>query len=392
MLEAYKKRLRRRDQGLPAPAPGDRRRGGGGRLLQRHASSSRPVNINFEHKKLFPGNIGPSTGEMGTSMFWSEPNRLFNQTLAKMEPLLAEEGYVGYIDLNCIVNANGIYPLEFTSRFGYPTIFIQQEGMITPIGQFFFDLAGGDDRKLQGQERLPGRRAHRGAALPVRRRRDLRVVLEERGDRVQEGRARGGAHRGREAGQRPVAGGGHLGRGADRGRPRPDDEAGAGAGLRAHQQHPDPEHVLPRPTSATAGSRTPTSCTPGATSGRAEGRGVAIQRTWIVVSSRRPRSSETATVCGPARAASRARARRTRSRPRGRRPPRRAGPRRAVDRAQRQRLELGAQRRIAQVDRLPAAGSRCAAPRGRSVPGAARDALRGRRRVVEQALRRAQAR
>ena len=43
-----------------------------------------PVNINFEHKKLFPGNIGPPTGEMGTSMFWSEPNRLFTQTLLKM--------------------------------------------------------------------------------------------------------------------------------------------------------------------------------------------------------------------------------------------------------------------------------------------------------------------
>ncbi len=108
-----------------------------------------PININFEHKKLFPGNIGPSTGEMGTSAFWSPPNRLFNATLKKLEPRLAEEGYVGSIDLNCIVNANGIYPLEFTARFGYPSIMIQQEGMVTPIGQFFYDLALGNNPKLK---------------------------------------------------------------------------------------------------------------------------------------------------------------------------------------------------------------------------------------------------
>ena len=84
-----------------------------------------PVNMNFEHKKLFPGDIGPSTGEMGTTMFWTEPTRVFNATLKKMEPRLRDEHYVGYIDVNCMVNSNGIYPLEFTSRFGYPTISIQ---------------------------------------------------------------------------------------------------------------------------------------------------------------------------------------------------------------------------------------------------------------------------
>lgn len=100
-----------------------------------------PININFEHKKLFPGNLGPSTGEMGTTMFWSGPNKLFNNTLKKFESKLAEEGYVGYIDLNCIVNANGIYPLEWTSRFGYPTISIQMEGMLTPIGELLYGIA-----------------------------------------------------------------------------------------------------------------------------------------------------------------------------------------------------------------------------------------------------------
>jgi len=102
-----------------------------------------PININFEHKKLFPGDLGPSTGEMGTAMFWSGPNRIFNQTLKKLEGKLAEEGYVGYIDLNCIVSGQNIYPLEFTARFGYPTIFIQQEGITTPIAEFLHGLASG---------------------------------------------------------------------------------------------------------------------------------------------------------------------------------------------------------------------------------------------------------
>ncbi|MEQ9302271.1 MAG: hypothetical protein RJQ14_00030, partial [Marinoscillum sp.] len=108
-----------------------------------------PININFEHKKLFPGELGVATGEMGTSMFWSGPNKIFNSTLKKMEPKLAEEGYVGYIDVNCIVNSNGIYPLEFTSRFGYPTISIQAEGMLNPIGDFLYQLAKGEKINLK---------------------------------------------------------------------------------------------------------------------------------------------------------------------------------------------------------------------------------------------------
>ena len=110
-----------------------------------------PICVNFEHKKLFPGDIGPPTGEMGTSMFWSEPNKVFNSTLKKMEPKLAEEGYVVYIDINCIVNNNGIYPLEFTARFGYPTISIQQEGLLTPISEMLYKLAEGTLSRLRAR-------------------------------------------------------------------------------------------------------------------------------------------------------------------------------------------------------------------------------------------------
>ena len=53
-----------------------------------------PINVNFEHKKLFPGNLGPATGEMGTSMFWSRPNKIFNLTLKKMEEILKKEHLV----------------------------------------------------------------------------------------------------------------------------------------------------------------------------------------------------------------------------------------------------------------------------------------------------------
>ena len=103
-----------------------------------------PININFEHKPLFPGNIGPATGEMGTCMYWSGPNKLFSATLARLRDKLADEKYVGYIDVNCIVNGQGIYPLEFTARFGYPTISIQSDGISMPIGDFLHGMASGE--------------------------------------------------------------------------------------------------------------------------------------------------------------------------------------------------------------------------------------------------------
>ena len=144
-----------------------------------------PVCVNFEHKRLFPGNIGPSTGEMGTTMFWSEPNKIFNATLRKMEPRLRAEGYVGYIDVNCIVNSNGIYPLEFTARFGYPTISIQQEGLFLPIGELLYKLADGTMTRFRAQ-RVPGGCAHPRATLPLQRSGDVREQFEGCGDSLQD--------------------------------------------------------------------------------------------------------------------------------------------------------------------------------------------------------------
>lgn len=109
----------------------------------------RPVNINFEHKRLFPGEIGPSTGEMGTSMLWVHESRIFDLTLGRMKQKLIESKYAGYIDINCIADSSGIYPLEFTTRFGYPTISIQMEGVTGRWGDFLHRLAGGEDAELE---------------------------------------------------------------------------------------------------------------------------------------------------------------------------------------------------------------------------------------------------
>jgi phosphoribosylamine---glycine ligase len=106
-----------------------------------------PAFINFEHKRMFNDDIGPSTGEMGTSAFWSKENKLFRETLARIRDRL--QGYVGYFDINCIVNARGIYPLEFTSRFGYPTINLHIEGVLSRWGEFLTALADGGPFELR---------------------------------------------------------------------------------------------------------------------------------------------------------------------------------------------------------------------------------------------------
>ncbi|MFS4417247.1 phosphoribosylamine--glycine ligase [Maribacter sp. 2307ULW6-5] len=108
-----------------------------------------PINIAFEHKKLFPGELGVSTGEMGTSMFWSPHSPIFDRTLKKLGPTLAAQNFRGHLDLNCIVNGNGIYPLEFTARFGFPQIFIQRAGLNQPISDLLYHVAAGTSRDIQ---------------------------------------------------------------------------------------------------------------------------------------------------------------------------------------------------------------------------------------------------
>lgn len=106
-----------------------------------------PYNVNFEHQALMPGEIGPNTGEMYTTMWHRKDrdNKIFAETLEKITPFLKEAGHVGYVDLNGIVNAKGFHPLEWTVRFGMPALMLQYRLMAGRIAlaDFFAGLAKG---------------------------------------------------------------------------------------------------------------------------------------------------------------------------------------------------------------------------------------------------------
>ena len=110
-----------------------------------------PIEMNIEHKKLFPGGLGPKTAEMGT-LIWYEGNensKLFNETLARLKPYLRKIDFRGDIDINCIVNENGAIPLEATPRFGYPAIHAQSVLNISPWGEFLKAIADGNHHAVE---------------------------------------------------------------------------------------------------------------------------------------------------------------------------------------------------------------------------------------------------
>lgn len=77
-------------------------------------------NRTIERKQFLDGDLGPSGGCTG-NVVWpiDESDLIVKQTLTKLTEVLRKHRYVGALDINCVINEEGVYGLEFTPRFGY---------------------------------------------------------------------------------------------------------------------------------------------------------------------------------------------------------------------------------------------------------------------------------
>lgn len=80
------------------------------------------ISENWEHKKLFNGNLGVNTGEQGTVCRYVKNSKLAEKVLFPITEYLHSIKYTGYIDVAVIIEdtTGDPLPLELTARMGCP--------------------------------------------------------------------------------------------------------------------------------------------------------------------------------------------------------------------------------------------------------------------------------
>lgn len=100
----------------------------------------------FEHKNLMDGEHGPATGEMGTVCQYVETDKLADEMLRPMAPILQALGHRGDFAIGCGIDNHGkAWPFEFTARCGWPAFFIQMASHRGDPAKWMRDLLDGKD-------------------------------------------------------------------------------------------------------------------------------------------------------------------------------------------------------------------------------------------------------
>lgn len=98
---------------------------------------------NREHKKMLNGDLGISTGEMGTVMKFGVEDKLFSMMLDPLTPWLLENcpDVVLNIDANCgVVSEDEAWLYEWTPRLGYPAHALQEFLLEIPSSEFYANI------------------------------------------------------------------------------------------------------------------------------------------------------------------------------------------------------------------------------------------------------------
>lgn len=141
-----------------------------------------PFVYTIERKHFMDGDIGPSGGCTGNLVWLTDRNdEICRNGILLMERFLRQCSYIGPLDLNSVVNEEGVYGLEFTPRFGYDAFPTFLYGLYTgEIGSLLWDIASGAGRdgmdvadRFAAGIRLsippwPSERFHAEQGIPIR--------------------------------------------------------------------------------------------------------------------------------------------------------------------------------------------------------------------------------
>ena len=109
-----------------------------------------PANHTVEVKKFLNDDLGPSTGCQGNLVWVVKKDDIVVKHLRELNESLISNNFVGCIDLNAIVNEDGIFGLEWTPRFGLDAMPTLLQLMKDDVGKLIYEACEGTVQEMNG--------------------------------------------------------------------------------------------------------------------------------------------------------------------------------------------------------------------------------------------------